>query len=331
MTDDRDRLAMSTMWGGGPRWTSEVASYRPDPGEMGTPRDLRRLLELAKGRPAVVLLGAAGMSHRYRDLVLAGLLKLRRGPRPRVLITDATWEPRSRALARRTGLPESFFAGLVRGVVKAIDGPHVRYAVLSTHELETFPQTWGVDRERVVFTPFPATIDPELPTRDGGYLFAGGNSLRDYDLLEDALEGAPFRTRVASRWQPRRPGGNVESGLVSHDEFVDLLTGARAAVVPLEDSVRSAGQQSYLNAMLLGKPVVVTDSPGVRDYVEHGVTGVVVPPEREALGAALRHVMDPANAQEYRRMGARARESVLAMPHYQDDVLLGLVGLPRPA
>lgn len=331
MTDDRDRLVMSTMWGGGPRWVDEVASYRPQPGQMGTPRDLWRLLRLAKGRPAVVLLGAAGMSHRYRDIVLAGLLKLRPGPRPRVLITDATWEPRSRALARRTRLPESFLAGVVRAVVHAIDGPHVRYAVLSTHELETFPATWGVDPERVLFTPFPATIDADLPTRAGDYLFAGGNSLRNYDLLEAAVEGAPFRTRVASRWQPRRADGNVESGLVPHDEFVHLLTGARAAVVPLEHSVRSAGQQSYLNAMVLGKPVVVTDAPGVRDYIEDGVTGVIVPPEREALAAALRHVMDPANAENYRRMGARARESVLAMPHYQDEVLLGLVGAPQPA
>jgi glycosyltransferase involved in cell wall biosynthesis len=62
--------------------------------------------------------------------------------------------------------------------------------------------------------------------------------------------------------------------------------------------------------MGLRKPVIVTDSPGVRDYVIDGVTGVIVPPTVEALRAAILHVMDPANAGFYRQMGDRAREDV---------------------
>jgi glycosyltransferase involved in cell wall biosynthesis len=60
----------------------------------------------------------------------------------------------------------------------------------------------------------------------------------------------------------------------------------------------------------LRKPVIVTEAPGVRDYVIDGVTGVIVPHDAQALRAAILHVMDPANANFYRAMGERAREDV---------------------
>ncbi|GMA38731.1 hypothetical protein GCM10025883_07760 [Mobilicoccus caccae] len=188
-----------------------------------------------------------------------------------------------------------------------------------------------MDPDRVVFTPFPATIEPDVPTSTGDYLFAGGNSMRDYALLAEAVRGTGVRCRVASTWEPEETSEEIEVGTVPHEEFVDLLAGCRASVVPLERTVRSAGQQSYLNAMMLGKPVIVTEAPGVHDYIEDGVTGVVVPPEADALRAAILDVMDPARAEHYALMGRRAREWVLAnvtQDVYKDEVLLEAIGVP---
>ena len=42
----------------------------------------------------------------------------------------------------------------VKAVVRILDGPHVVYGVLSEDEVRTFPSIWGVDPERVVFTPY---------------------------------------------------------------------------------------------------------------------------------------------------------------------------------
>lgn len=325
------KTVMSTMWSQAPRWRTLVDFY--ETGDYGSLADHRRLRRLARGKEAVILLGASSFDQRYRDLVFAILLKLRPGPRPRVLVTDATWEPGSAALSRATGLPPRWFGALGRLAVRLLDGPHVRYAVLSTDELETFPRVWGVDPDRVVFTPFPATVEKDTPVRDEGYLFAGGNSLRDYDLLERALAGEGPPTRVAADWRPRGNLPHVTAGPRSHAEFVDLLAGCHAAVVPLRRSMRSAGQQSYLNAMLLGKPTIVTAAPGVVDYIRDGVTGVVVPPDAGALRAAIRDVMDPANAARYAEMGQRARAWALehaTQDGYFDDVLLPAIGLPRP-
>jgi glycosyltransferase involved in cell wall biosynthesis len=62
--------------------------------------------------------------------------------------------------------------------------------------------------------------------------------------------------------------------------------------------------------MALGKATIVTDSPGVREYVEDGKTGIVVPAgDPEALARALRWVLDPANAEAVERMAAAAADA----------------------
>ena len=300
---------LATMPGPDPLWNTYVEDYLPD--DAGTLRDYRALFKLARDREILILNGSVGRRERYRDLIFAILLKIFSRP-PRVLMQDATWEPRSEALSREFPFLKNLLPRVARIAIGAIDGPHVRYAVLSTDEVKTFPRTWGVDPARVVFQPFPNTLHGyrDMPTRDDGYLFAGGNSVRDYGLLESALAGTAVPTRIAANWQPTRDLPNLKAGPTTHEEFMSLLANSRAVVVPLRQTVRSAGQQTYLNAMGLRKPVIVTEAPGVRDYVIDGVTGIIVRPDVNALRAAILHVMDPANANFYSAMGERAREDV---------------------
>lgn len=308
-TDRKPVLA--TMPSDDPLWNDFVEDYLPPDG--GTLRDHLHMLKLSRGRQILILNGSVGRRQRYRDLVFAILHKLMRRRTP-VLIQDATWEPTSHALAREFPWLRSLLPKVARLAIKALDAPNVRYAVLSTSEVKTFAQVWGIDAGRVVFQPFPNTLREyeNMPTRDDGYLFAGGNSVRDYDLLEAALEDTGVPTRIAASWQPQRKLPHLQARSTTHEEFMSLLANCHAMVVPLRPTVRSAGQQTYLNAMALGKPVIVVDAPGVRDYVIDGVTGVIVPHDVERLRAAIRHVMDPANAAHYRVMAARAREDVLA-------------------
>lgn len=312
------------MPGPDPLWNTYVWDYLPENG--GTIRDYLALLRLSKGRKILILNGSVGRRQRYRDLVFAIILKFMRNPPP-VLMQDATWAQGSESLEAQFPILKKIMPRLARMAIAALDGPHVKYAVLSTSEVKTFPKAWGVDPERVVFQPFPNTLHSyrNMPTRDDGYLFSGGNSLRNYGLLEAALEGVDVPTHIATNWQPtkRLPHVNVRS--TTHEEFMTLLANAHAVVIPLRQSVRSAGQQSYLNAMGLGKPVIVTDTPGVRDYIIDGVTGVIVPSEPDKMRAAIRHVMDPANAGFYAEMGRRAREDVFnrfTEEHFRHGLLL---------
>jgi glycosyltransferase involved in cell wall biosynthesis len=312
---------VSTLdWWRRPRWTSRVDILRRD--GATTAGVLRRLVRAALRADAVVLDGATGGAVRATDLgAAAALAALRRGPA--VVVTDATWSAGDGALDRlacRLGLA-------------AIDSPRVSYCVLTTDERRVFPRTWGVPPGRVFFTPFYWTAaDEELdaPVTEDGGVFAGGDSLRDYrPLLAAALRlRAPFH--VATHCLPGAARAalprHVRAGPVPHAEYLRLMREATVVVVPLQDRRdRSAGQQTYLNAMAMGKLVIVPDVMGVRDYVEDGRTGIVVPARDEAaLEGALRWALDPARRGAVRAIAARARDVVRARftpERYVDAVL----------
>ncbi len=124
-------------------------------------------------------------------------------------------------------------------------------------------------------------------------------------------------------------------GAVTPQRFLELMQDSAVVVVPLRARlVRSAGQQTYLNAMALGKLVVVSDAPGVRDHVEHGRTGLVVPSgDPEGLADALRWATDPANADVCARMRTDAHTAAIKDfgPDRYVDRLLELIDDGPPA
>lgn len=201
----------------------------------------------------------------------------------------------------------------MRTGLRLVDGPRVTYCVLSNDEVSIFPRTWRVDPERVAFTPWPYTLrEHELEQEDeADGIFAGGDSLRDYGPLLDAARDVPARVTIATRADIGRDDlpENVELGPLPHEQYLGRLRSAPIAVVPLVPTAnRSAGQTTYVNALAMGKLVVVTDCLGVRDYVEHGVTGLVVRPgDAEAMREALVWAVDPGNAAEVRAIRERAR------------------------
>jgi hypothetical protein len=236
------------------------------------------------------------------DQLVAALMRRRRRP-PRIHISECTWglgSTRAGRLARAAG-------------IRAVDGPSVTYCVLSREEREVFSRTWKVDQRRVEFTPFCHTLtDEDLreATAEDGAVFAGGDSLRDYDTLVEAARRLSVRVEIACDLdEPDKLPSNVSAGRVPHSRFMEMMRHAAVVVVPLEPAIRSAGQQTYLNAMALGKAVVVTDTVGVRDYIEHERTGLIVPPrDPSALAAAIEWVLEPAHSREVSELKARARE-----------------------
>ena len=275
---------------------------------------LRRLI--TSPRPAI-LHGATGFRRGYVDLVAAGILA-RRGHA--VLVAEATWEPGSRAVdrLRRTSAAVGYDAApqsgrrLAKRAIRQLDRPNVHYAVLSSTELETFPRLWDVDPSRVHFTPFCATAN-QLDYRPGGRgVLASGNSLRDYRALTAAAGRINATVTVATSLPlPEARVGNLQTGFLAPDAHERLASESAVVVVPLlAGTDRSAGQQTYLNAMGRGKPVVVTDAPGVADYIRDGDTGVVVPNDPDALTEAINGLLaDPERAG---RLGRAARAEVEA-------------------
>lgn len=79
---------------------------------------------------------------------------------------------------------------------------------------------------------------------------------------------------------------------------------------------------SLIEAMAAGLPVVATRVGGVPDLVEHGKTGLLVPPkDPKALSMAMRTLLDDATRR--REMGRLGREAVY--PKHSDGALLNRI------
>jgi len=152
---------------------------------------------------------------------------------------------------------------------------------------------------------------------DDGYIFAGGNSDRDYGLFLEAVRGLPISCILATNL-PRLLAGiqlpeNVRVVSASPVEFRQLMARARIVVVPMRANLlRTGGQQTFLNAMYMRKPTIVTDPEGGSDYIAHQKTGVLVPyPDVHALRKAMVYLWE--HPDEARTIGERAREVSLPL------------------
>lgn len=120
---------------------------------------------------------------------------------------------------------------------------------------------------------------------------------------DDNPEGLP-RAKLES-WSQR--GGVTWHGHVSDIRQV----WARSDIAVLPAITREGLPRSVLEAGASARPLVVTDVPGCRHVVRHGVDGLIVPPaDPAALADALqRLVLDSAQREG---MGRAARERVLS-------------------
>jgi glycosyltransferase involved in cell wall biosynthesis len=180
-------------------------------------------------------------------------------------------------------------------------------------ECERYARAYGVPREKFLFVPHHDTLHSRYSYTigDEGYIFAGGNSERDYGLLVAGVRDLQVSCVIAASVPGLFAGlaipPNVRTVNATHAEFRQLMARAHIVVLPLKgDLLRTVGHQTFLNAMKMGKPVIVTDPSAAEDYIENGKTGVLVPyGDVAALQAAIRHLLT--HPQDAREMGERAR------------------------
>jgi glycosyltransferase involved in cell wall biosynthesis len=161
---------------------------------------------------------------------------------------------------------------------------------LGAHDVRVIPS--GVD--------LPPEVGEEAQPPE--VLYAGRLSPEKGVLeLVEATRGMTLVVAGDGPLRARVPGAR---GFVPRDELHRLY--ARAAVVACP-SRREGFGVACLEAMAHGRPVVATRVGGLKDLVQDGETGIVVPPrDPAALRAALQRLL--ADPQLRRRLGAAGRE-----------------------
>jgi glycosyltransferase involved in cell wall biosynthesis/SAM-dependent methyltransferase len=182
----------------------------------------------------------------------------------------------------------------------------------------------GLDRERTLLV--PNYVLPKTPVRESNereqstILYAGQLIQRKrVDLLiesvallkeigteatlsivgegaqRDNLEAMAKEQGIDARFEPRLP----------HDQLLERMS---RCTIYAQASSLEGHPKTVLEAMATGAAVVITNAPGLGRVVHHGLTGLVMPPEAEALARGIEGLLgDPAWRDA---MGSAARESV---------------------
>lgn len=116
-------------------------------------------------------------------------------------------------------------------------------------------------------------------------------------------------------------------------DIPDILTALDLVVQP---SLEEGLPVSLIEAMALGKPIVATTVSGIPELIEHGKTGILVPPaDVPALANAITSLLaDPGRRIEMGRAGeARARDhfAIERLARQYEDVWAELLGLSSPS
>lgn len=196
----------------------------------------------------------------------------------------------------------------------------------SRTECGYYEQVFSWPPEKFHFVPLHT--DPDLLEHEvgnDGFMISAGRTCRDYGTLITAFEDTTIPLFIVAS------PGNVDVVKSPHvkvfydmpgSEFVKLLARSLAVVLPLQDRKISVGQSVLLQAMTLGKAVVVSRVNGTDDYVEHMKTGIVVPPyDPKAIREAVTMLIDDEGLRKTLGNAAQERVKRMYLPqHYVNAV-----------
>lgn len=183
-------------------------------------------------------------------------------------------------------------------------------------EVDAYSRALDLPAAKFCFVPDHATVfNTEVDVRDDGYIFSGGDANRDYPLLIEAVKSLPYRVIIVAFQRDHFKNVKIPENIeiippVPKQRFLELMAHASLIIVPLKRRLlHVGGRQTYLDAMTLGKPIVVTDL-NASDYVTNGVTGILIPPgDAGALRESIKRVMEDRDFA--RSLGRKAKEASL--------------------
>lgn len=115
-----------------------------------------------------------------------------------------------------------------------------------------------------------------------------GRSNRDYVFLKNAWDVKYGKLVIISDSYnlPAKNGITCLNNCYGRD-FLQYLADCYALIIPLDDVNISSGSLSFLQAMMLSKPTIVTDNVTVHDYIQSGYNGFIIQKSGSDLYTAI--------------------------------------------
>lgn len=266
---------------------------------------------------------ASRQIHRYNVLLstsekiaipLSAILSIQRQMIPHVVIAHRLSSPFKAALFRTWPLQRSFSR------IICLSRPQVEYAVIQL----------GISPSRVdfVFDKVDQEFFQPLNTDSDPFILSVGQEQRDYETLIRAISGTGLKLIIlaSSPWSANRRKIKDERlsdvtvmNHLGYQELREMYARARLVAIPLFDVPYAAGVNTLLEAMAMGKPLIVTRSSGIQDYVVPGETGIQV--EACSWQAMQEAILDLwSRPDERSRLGLNARQAVVEIMNLDNYV-----------
>lgn len=201
-------------------------------------------------------------------------------------------------------------------------------------------QAWLAERGRrvpVSFVPFgveTAAFRPAARPATRDVVSVGADPLRDFPLLLEVARSLPETSFSVVAGPDNAPPRDVPSNVsvevdLPFDEMKRRLEEARVVALPVRENTYSGATTVLLQAMALGKPVVVSRTSAIAsgyELVDGENCRLVTPGDADAFARALRDVLG--GDSQARALGANARTTVersLTWDRYVERVEAALV------
>jgi glycosyltransferase involved in cell wall biosynthesis len=245
-----------------------------------------RLLRAAPSADLVLLTGG-----ERADLIYAAIASLCPWIHTPHVIVDAHWQ-RAEGIGH---MLQRLLLRLSRRVVRQVQ-PH------SEEEAPIYSALFGIESMRLHAIPWSTSLlghEVDTAPTDEGFILTGGFSFRDYSVFLPAAAACGYPVRIgipSSQVTPALRAQIARLKTVSlhtdwtNADYVQQMKRCKVFAMPINQGLtRATADQTILNAMFFGKPVVASDSIGPRIYIKDCDNGFLVhQPTVQAWCDALR-------------------------------------------
>lgn len=224
----------------------------------------------------------------WQSLPILAMIRLGILPRPKKLLVMACFIHGQRA--RR----------IVNRAWRCLRFPGMGFIAFSQGEARNLIDDVGMDAAAVHFHLWRQALDGQAEATsigDDGFIFSGGFSNRDYDLLLRATRDIDVPLCIVASAHNQIDVAVHPRVMVHRDiaeqKFEALLARSRVVAMPLKNQGEACGQSVLLRVLRNGKPLIATRHEAIEAYLGRDYGGFVPQDDADAMhGALLRALQD---------------------------------------
>ncbi|MFH1239247.1 MAG: glycosyltransferase [bacterium] len=209
-------------------------------------------------------------------------------------------------------------------LLKLFDDGKTLFVVFSKYEIALYSKYLKLPDDRFRYIPLPYyPPNPEAKTeftnnyksKYQSYYFSGGYSNRDYIALINAFRDVKENLIIAcSHLNTEIENIKIPDNIsIIYDiktyNFIELLMGSKACILPMKSNTGAAGQMVVADSMYLKKVIIASNTDIIKEYIDDGITGILLGDIMQDLPKVIRDINLYPN--KYQQMGERAYKSLI--------------------